>query len=248
MTRYLLSVCVYSLYPASNAHAPYCHLWPARLHNIFPYYLIHDTIYEEKNVIEHKMCFYFLYNVCLRYFSFWEELGEIWSKIFVFVYRHPCSCLILMKIELPWMIFEKMFKYQISWKSVHWEPSCSMRDRRTDKRTVTTEMIVAFRNFAEAPRNCTGVGAQVTFILGVPLPLQPETYHRDRSYGDGEEGGGAGGGGMLERRKQFPAVEKQKRRKLLSTILNTSCTLRVRTMFLLRWFLSQRTRDNKREK
>jgi hypothetical protein len=31
-----------------NAHAPYCHLWHVRLHNIFPYYLINCTIFEKK--------------------------------------------------------------------------------------------------------------------------------------------------------------------------------------------------------
>ena len=37
-------VCVFSLrYPAYNAHAPY-YLWPAPLYNIFPHYLINDTI------------------------------------------------------------------------------------------------------------------------------------------------------------------------------------------------------------
>jgi hypothetical protein len=60
-------------------------------------------------------------------------------------------------------------------------------DRRRDKRIVMTKLIITFRNFAKAPRNCTGVGRQVTFILGVPLSLQPETYRRDRSYGDGGE-------------------------------------------------------------
>ena len=44
----------------------------------------------------------------------------------------------------------KIPKYQISWKSVHWGPSCSMR---TDGRTDTTELIAAFRNFAKAPNN-----------------------------------------------------------------------------------------------
>jgi hypothetical protein len=40
------SECVFSLrYPAWNAHAPYCHLWPAPLYNIFPYYLINGTIF-----------------------------------------------------------------------------------------------------------------------------------------------------------------------------------------------------------
>jgi len=34
-------VCGCSLrYPACNAHAPYCHLWSARLYSIFPHCLI----------------------------------------------------------------------------------------------------------------------------------------------------------------------------------------------------------------
>ena len=43
-------------YPACNAHAPYCYLWPARLSSIFPHYLINGTIFEKKKVIEHEMC------------------------------------------------------------------------------------------------------------------------------------------------------------------------------------------------
>jgi hypothetical protein len=44
-----LSVCICShTYPACNAHAPYCHLLPAHLHNDFPHYLINGTIFEKK--------------------------------------------------------------------------------------------------------------------------------------------------------------------------------------------------------
>jgi len=35
----------------ANAHAPYCHLWPAPLYNIyifFSHYLINGTIFEKK--------------------------------------------------------------------------------------------------------------------------------------------------------------------------------------------------------
>jgi hypothetical protein len=32
-----------------------------------------------ENVTEHKMCFNFLYNLCLKYFPFCEEFGEILS-------------------------------------------------------------------------------------------------------------------------------------------------------------------------
>ena len=54
---YIFWVCVCSYrYPACNAHAPYCHLWPVWLYNIFPHYLINGTIFGGKNVIEHKTC------------------------------------------------------------------------------------------------------------------------------------------------------------------------------------------------
>ena len=44
---YIFWDCVNSLkYPACNPHAPYCHLWPARHHSIFPLYLINGTIFE----------------------------------------------------------------------------------------------------------------------------------------------------------------------------------------------------------
>jgi len=46
---YILWVCVCSLsYPACNAHAPHCHLWPVCLYNIFPCYLLHSTIFGKK--------------------------------------------------------------------------------------------------------------------------------------------------------------------------------------------------------
>jgi len=53
---YTVCVCICSLrYPACNAHAPYYHLWPTRLYNIFPHYPQNGTIFE-KYVTEHKMC------------------------------------------------------------------------------------------------------------------------------------------------------------------------------------------------
>jgi hypothetical protein len=51
--------------------------------------------------------------------------------------------------------FRKVLRYQISWKSVQWQPSCSMR---ADGWTDMTKLIVAFRNFAKASKkNDTGI-------------------------------------------------------------------------------------------
>ena len=53
--------------------------------------------------------------------------------------------------------FRKKLKFQVTSKSVQWEPSCSLRtDGRPDGQTWhddMTKLIVAFRNFANAPKN-----------------------------------------------------------------------------------------------
>jgi len=44
----------------------------------------------------------------------------------------------------------KILRYQVSWKSFHWEPSCSVR---MDGHTDVTKLIVAFRSFVNAPKH-----------------------------------------------------------------------------------------------
>jgi hypothetical protein len=58
-------------------------------------------------------------------------------------------CQILMKLQFSRQIFRKILKYKISQKSLQWAQNCSMRmDRRTDM----MKLIIAFRNFAKAPK------------------------------------------------------------------------------------------------
>ena len=54
-------MCVCSLgHPACNAHAPYCHLRPAPLYNIFAHYLINGTIIVKKKEYLNTKCVFWI--------------------------------------------------------------------------------------------------------------------------------------------------------------------------------------------
>jgi len=64
--NYYILECVFVAY---NAHEPYCCLWLAGF-AVFFYLTSHMALFS-KNTIEHKIfCYDFLYNFCLKYFSF----------------------------------------------------------------------------------------------------------------------------------------------------------------------------------
>jgi hypothetical protein len=123
LVLHILSVCVGSLrYLAWNAQAPYFLLW-------------HD--FRKKKVIENKMRVLILYTTFVWKFSN--------SKKKLVRYDQKCildlkqivrySCPILMKLETYCQIVAKCWN-KILWKSVQWEPHCSMRtDRRKDGQT-----------------------------------------------------------------------------------------------------------------
>jgi hypothetical protein len=80
----------------------------------------------------------------------------------VIMYRglHVKEPLLLSHFNETWIFstnFRKIIEYKISWKSVPWAPSCSMRaggraDGRTDRQTDITKIAVGFCNFANAPK------------------------------------------------------------------------------------------------
>ena len=65
-------------YAMRKRHIIICGL--PRSNNTFPHYLTKGKILEKKKGAKHKMCFDFLYNFCLKHFSFSEEMNEIWFK------------------------------------------------------------------------------------------------------------------------------------------------------------------------
>jgi hypothetical protein len=109
----------------------------------FSHYLINATIFEKNIYISHKV-YVLIFSTFSFFFLFLRRI-----QLAVITYRQVImqstrySCQILMKGEFSWD-FQKILKYQISWKSVQQEPRYSMR-------TDTTKLIVAFRNFVNTP-------------------------------------------------------------------------------------------------
>jgi hypothetical protein len=107
---------------------------PVRLYPIFPHYFINGKILMKT-----------LFNMkCL----FWSSPQIFRETVFILIITkrdminnvrwYSCKySLFLSVINETWIFwtdFRKFHKYQISWKSVQWEPSCFMRtDGQTDR-------------------------------------------------------------------------------------------------------------------
>jgi hypothetical protein len=103
-----------------------------------------------EKVIEYKMCFDFLYKFVWN-ISHYKKFERDMIKIFID--RHVQYPLFSLYFNETWIFstnLQKILKYHISWKSVQWEQCCSMP---TDGRADMTKLIVAFRNFANAPKS-----------------------------------------------------------------------------------------------
>ena len=93
---------------------------------------------KKKMLLSMKRLFWFSRQI-LSDFSLQEELNKIRSKMYIGLQvKHPLFLLDL-KIKQTWIFFidfRKILKYEFSWKSVHWKPSCSTRTGgRTGRQT-----------------------------------------------------------------------------------------------------------------
>ena len=104
-----------------------------------------------KEVTENQMCS-LIFSTTLSEIFLILRRNE-WDMIKMCIGLHLKYPLFLSDFNENWIFstdFWKIHKYQISWKPFLWESNFSMQK---DWRTDMTKLIVAFRNFANAPKN-----------------------------------------------------------------------------------------------
>jgi hypothetical protein len=129
----------------------YCPRWSVRLYHIFPHYFINGTVCgETKKLLNIKPCvLIFSTTLVWNISNFKKSLATFCHKCDVFIKKkYP---LLLSDFNKTWIFsmgFRKTLKTSNFTKAVQWKPSCSLR---ADGRTDTTQLVIAFRNFATAP-------------------------------------------------------------------------------------------------
>jgi hypothetical protein len=123
---YTLLVCICSLrYAACKAHAPYFHPWPVWLYSAFPRCLINGTIFG-KTLLNTKI-------YVLTFFTTFVETFLVLRRnerdVIINVYLSLCK---VSDFNETYFLdrFSKNPKMSISFKSVEWKPSCSIRTDR----------------------------------------------------------------------------------------------------------------------
>jgi hypothetical protein len=104
------------MYLAFNADAPYCHLWPDQLYNIFPRYLINGTIFGKK-LFNTKCVFQISLKLLSETFLILRRTERDIIKKCTYIGLHVKYRLLLSDFNETWIFstdFRKIAKFQIS--------------------------------------------------------------------------------------------------------------------------------------
>jgi hypothetical protein len=124
----------------------YCHLWPVWFYHIFPHYLIHGTIFE-KELLDIKFMLWFTPKRLSETFLIPRRIQR---DIIVNVLLPSCKVpiilvYVLIRLEFSRHIFEK-------YRNIKLRENLSIGSRIVPcGQTDMMSLIVAFRNFANAP-------------------------------------------------------------------------------------------------
>ena len=128
------------------------HLWPVRLYNILPHYLINGTVFEKVNIIEYKMCA----SILSKHFVWtFLVLRIIERNINKNVHRSLCNVLVVFFLSEFNASLSTDYRKTINTK-FH-KNSSNGSEGGTDRHD---ELTVAFRNFAKGPKMTNGVNCR----------------------------------------------------------------------------------------
>jgi hypothetical protein len=124
----------------------------------FSHYLINDTTFG-KRYWTYNVSFDFLYNLCLKHFLLWEEPSEQ-----PYITTALLSCQISMELAFSRQIFKSSsnIKFHKNQSRESRIVPCGRTDGEIDRQRDVTKLIVAFRNFATAPRNISSASLEMT--------------------------------------------------------------------------------------
>ena len=143
---YIFWLCVCSLnYPACNVYVPYLLISVSSLAQSYFSTVSHKWHDFGRKLLNTKCVFWFSVQLLSKTFHI---LRRIEQDIIIMCIGHNIKYqLFLSDFNQTWIFltdFKKILKYQISWKSILWELSCSMW---TDGQTDMTKLRVTFHNF-----------------------------------------------------------------------------------------------------
>ena len=107
----------------------------------------------KRHDLKQKSCVSIFSTTCLKNFSFQEKLGQIWLKKYICLHvKYPLFLSYVNEIRIFSIIFEKYSNIKLRENPSSWSRvvPCGRADGR---QTDMTKLEVAFRNFANAPKN-----------------------------------------------------------------------------------------------